>query len=1145
MEAQQAQLLAYSTLLGDFSIHLPCFLFDPITNTITYDEQNTPENKHPLSSIEIDVLLNALCQQIRSSAVTLVNKITLLTMPMGRGKTFLIYYLLGKNNLNFVYLEKSELYDIVNNALLKTNINNVSLILQIHYFLSELIKYNCNDFMEILFDICYDFVLQQASSNNNLRSNETIKFYENKISLGLLITIGNTLIEWYQNQLDNNKNLNYLELFKDRFFIFLIESLKNIEDNRLVASHLFDNLCDFFGTMKPVEKEKFIFYVKQKSNQQQVINNNTSDINDSSNYNNNSSISSVDFSSNNNNFKEIIINHNNKDVYLKHLENTIGEYDRKEGIAFIIKNFLNHKSKTIRDSVVTFLGESFIKKFHKIYKNKINLNNEIISLDKYFIFTITFQKLKRKLKSKYFDNIEELKDFILFNYRNYRYPNLNYIKIEITKDNGLNWKELQFIEELEISKENVMLVNNLRIDRLSSNNNTSLMNGDLTSERLTLGSDDQSNNNISAINELSGFHDSNQFNSFISFKSEINNNNIPLSVNNNKNDQDLSFIDSVSSLSFISEYNNNNEVSINNNNLNKEDDKDDDDKELDELSSYRENSLIKENYNNININTSNSVKNITEMSPSSPNEMSEYMLSTISTHSIHEEDNNNQKQELNKQQQPKEEVQTQEVSFISSIENVSSLSFISSYQHDDIEEQQDSFNNKNSMNSISTISSIKEYDENDNNNNNQLSFLSSTGDNEDFNFDSNLESSIKDNNMINHNNNNLNSNNNKNEIKSEEKQQKKKSINYQYLLNDRYEIKDYLSRGAYGYILKGIDHYFDNNTHIVMKLLTVKNQKKIITKEALQQMSIRHNNIIPLIDIFEISPFELKQIIDYQLNNCKNSLKEMDWSILKTNLQNNNLKWCGMIMPYYGYGDLFKLINNNLENETIINRNNLYLIMKQLLNALNYLHNDYQMVHRDIKLNNILLKDLNNPILIDFDLAKKLSNNNNNLLITDKNELLKGSSLYWSPELKRIDQQLHLNQHIEEENNNNNNREENVMIPKENLQFEQMLKASDVFALGIVFYQLLSLDTFTNIYTCLISPHEDVILNEKEEKLLEDIKNNKNAYKYLLKRMRDNYLNEKEMILESIVVKMLTFDWKKRITASEALNLLSNFDNLQ
>ena len=102
-----------------------------------------------------------------------------------------------------------------------------------------------------------------------------------------------------------------------------------------------------------------------------------------------------------------------------------------------------------------------------------------------------------------------------------------------------------------------------------------------------------------------------------------------------------------------------------------------------------------------------------------------------------------------------------------------------------------------------------------------------------------------------------------------------------------------------------------------------------------------------------------------------NIIKLYDWYLEQDSLAN---KYIVLVMEYASGGDL-KYLKDRHNNEIPldISRN----ILEQILNGLDYLHTN-NVIHRDLKLENILISD-NNPIKIkiaDFGLAKIYNNTN-------------------------------------------------------------------------------------------------------------------------------------------------------------------------
>ncbi len=108
----------------------------------------------------------------------------------------------------------------------------------------------------------------------------------------------------------------------------------------------------------------------------------------------------------------------------------------------------------------------------------------------------------------------------------------------------------------------------------------------------------------------------------------------------------------------------------------------------------------------------------------------------------------------------------------------------------------------------------------------------------------------------------------------------------------------------------------------------------------------------------------------------------------------------------------------------------------ELCNVLSYLHNERSIVHRDIKLDNILINSTGKAILTDFGIAR----------IRDK-ELKKliGDGMTMNPTMAGVgDANIGTSEYLAPE-----------------LQTEKASAQSDIYALGVVFYKLLTGKTFS------------------------------------------------------------------------------------
>ena len=97
-----------------------------------------------------------------------------------------------------------------------------------------------------------------------------------------------------------------------------------------------------------------------------------------------------------------------------------------------------------------------------------------------------------------------------------------------------------------------------------------------------------------------------------------------------------------------------------------------------------------------------------------------------------------------------------------------------------------------------------------------------------------------------------------------------------------------------------------------------------------------------------------------------------------------------LVTEYLSKGTILQEINIKGKLSENLSRH----IFCQLISALDYLHNDLKIVHRDLKAENILFDENLNIKLIDFGLSNLILENNNNLLKTPC-----GSPAYAPPEM--------------------------------------------------------------------------------------------------------------------------------------------------
>jgi calcium-dependent protein kinase len=216
------------------------------------------------------------------------------------------------------------------------------------------------------------------------------------------------------------------------------------------------------------------------------------------------------------------------------------------------------------------------------------------------------------------------------------------------------------------------------------------------------------------------------------------------------------------------------------------------------------------------------------------------------------------------------------------------------------------------------------------------------------------------------------------------------NISYEEMLNYKIKKDKFLGKGTFGTVFLGVD--IRNNDEIAIKIINKTLVKKHITemiKECNILNKLNHPNIIKIYGGY-------------------NSDKNIYW-----------------ITEYLKGGELFDIINNS-PSEYFFDEHTIFNIFNQICSAVEYCHNK-NIIHRDIKLQNVMIKDICNyhdlssctVKLIDFGLAKKIKYGELFIDIT-------GSPTYCSPEILY-----------------NVNREKDKRVPYDG-------KKADIWALGIL-----------------------------------------------------------------------------------------------
>jgi serine/threonine protein kinase len=95
-------------------------------------------------------------------------------------------------------------------------------------------------------------------------------------------------------------------------------------------------------------------------------------------------------------------------------------------------------------------------------------------------------------------------------------------------------------------------------------------------------------------------------------------------------------------------------------------------------------------------------------------------------------------------------------------------------------------------------------------------------------------------------------------------------------------------------------------------------------------------------------------------------------------------------MPYYERGTLAQWLLDNPENQN--KQRDLIAIVYQIVQGVAFLHRS-EIIHRDIKLENVYMKTDTQPIIADFDVSKDRT------IISKSPTMLTGTTEYLAPEL--------------------------------------------------------------------------------------------------------------------------------------------------
>ena len=206
--------------------------------------------------------------------------------------------------------------------------------------------------------------------------------------------------------------------------------------------------------------------------------------------------------------------------------------------------------------------------------------------------------------------------------------------------------------------------------------------------------------------------------------------------------------------------------------------------------------------------------------------------------------------------------------------------------------------------------------------------------------------------------------------------------------NKKYSL---LGKGNFVYAEK-MKSKIDNKIYAIKKI--DKNNKEFKSKDFLREteimINLQNENIVKLYGFFEDRE-NIRKLKDIYKEN-KNIQKET----------NDKEIYC-LVLEFIPNGSLEQY---NLNNKKPFPQDFIIKIFKQILNALKYLHSK-KIMHRDIKLDNILLDKNNNAKLSDFGISALYDDNNSqNQNQNSKAQLISnfttvGSRDFISPEIER------------------------------------------------------------------------------------------------------------------------------------------------
>ena len=286
-----------------------------------------------------------------------------------------------------------------------------------------------------------------------------------------------------------------------------------------------------------------------------------------------------------------------------------------------------------------------------------------------------------------------------------------------------------------------------------------------------------------------------------------------------------------------------------------------------------------------------------------------------------------------------------------------------------------------------------------------------------------------------------------------------------------------LGMGNYGYAEK-MKSKLNNKIYAIKRLPVVKDIPKVFIRETKIMLNLNHMNVMKLYGYFQ----GMEKI---------EKLKDVYKDSKKKNYQNvtEDQRMYFLVMDFMENGNLETYYHNHRDKGLSIDQESIIKIFKQILAGLKYLHGN-NIIHRDIKLDNILL-DINNNIKIsDMGISAVYKDNNYNEQIN--NDLAALISNF--TRVGRID-------FVAPEVKNNTTGQNNYDL------------RADIYSLGLTML-------------CLVSEKYPISFDQNERQINTD------------------YIEEKyNEYLIKLIKRMILDDYNLRPTAAEAYEELNKIEN--